>query len=162
MKHFDPELKRYIDFYESLSPDTVNQVRKIFSVDATFIDPFNHIHGHDKIIMLFNDMFNKVEEPAFVVMSSAWATPRITTPDHPLPKDVLPHDTAGLAMLRWQFSMAGKRGKLVTIDGMSEVFFGATGRVFRHVDYWDPTPEVYEKVPLVGGIIRRVRKRIGV
>jgi hypothetical protein len=38
--------------------------------------------------------------------------------------------------------------------------FAADGRIARHRDYWDVAEELYEKVPLLGGLMRLVKRRL--
>jgi len=35
------------------------------------------------------------------------------------------------------------------------------GKVVEHIDYWDAAEQVYERLPLLGPILRRVRQRLG-
>ncbi|MFW6322186.1 MAG: hypothetical protein ACOC02_01025, partial [Guyparkeria sp.] len=48
----------------------------------------------------------------------------------------------------------------VSIEGMSELVLGADGLVVEHVDYWDPAGQLYERVPLLGWLMRRIRHRL--
>ena len=44
----------------------------------------------------------------------------------------------------------------------SHLRFAADGRIAYHRDYWDAAEEVYEKVPLLGGLLRRIKRRLQV
>jgi hypothetical protein len=48
------------------------------------------------------------------------------------------------------------------IHGCTHFHFGADGRVTRHRDYWDAAEELYEKLPLVGALMRLLRRRASV
>jgi hypothetical protein len=41
---------------------------------------------------------------------------------------------------------------------MSRVRFDAGGRVVLHQDYWDSASGLFEHVPVLGGLIRAVKK----
>jgi len=43
---------------------------------------------------------------------------------------------------------------------MSELTFDSDGKVARHVDHWDAGKEFYEKLPLLGGVLRAIRRRV--
>jgi len=43
---------------------------------------------------------------------------------------------------------------------MAEVTLDAGGRVLRHVDHWDPAAQIYEREPLLGGLMRYLRRRL--
>jgi len=65
--------------------------------------------------------------------------------------------------VRWRFRFA-PRGRLTAaleIEGVSRVLFADDGRVVEHVDYWDPVEGLYDRVPLLGGALRAIRKRLG-
>lgn len=46
-----------------------------------------------------------------------------------------------------------------TIRGTSHLVFSEEGLVTLHRDYWDAAQELYEKLPLVGGLMRWLKKR---
>jgi hypothetical protein len=48
----------------------------------------------------------------------------------------------------------------LAIEGVSEVRFDAAELVVEHVDYWDPAAAVYERLPLLGGVLRGLRRRL--
>ena len=43
---------------------------------------------------------------------------------------------------------------------MSRVKFTPEGLVTQHHDYWDPTGQLYEKLPLLGRLFRALRIRL--
>ena len=45
---------------------------------------------------------------------------------------------------------------------MSELTLAPDGRVAEHVDYWDPAAQLYERVPVLGWLMRRIRRRLAV
>ncbi|MFM2059344.1 MAG: hypothetical protein RLY71_3729, partial [Pseudomonadota bacterium] len=48
------------------------------------------------------------------------------------------------------------------IRGCTHFQFGADGRVTLHRDYWDAAEELYAKLPLLGGLMRLLRRRASV
>ncbi len=65
--------------------------------------------------------------------------------------------------VRWtmKFSAPKLAGgtELVSI-GMSHVIFDAEGKVLLHQDFWDSTSGLFEHIPVLGGGIRIVKKRL--
>ena len=47
------------------------------------------------------------------------------------------------------------------IQGASRLQFAADGRVASHRDYWDSGRELYEHLPLLGVLLRALRRRLG-
>jgi hypothetical protein len=65
--------------------------------------------------------------------------------------------------LSWDFTFRLQRQALDRrIHGSSHLRFAADGRIAYHRDYWDAAEEVYEKVPLLGGLLRRIKRRLQV
>jgi steroid delta-isomerase len=128
-------------FFESISPDTVRRIDEIYAADAWFKDPFNEVRGVGPIRRIFEHMFEQVERPRFVV------------------REVLAEGDG--AFLTWDFVFRARRlgdGEQV-IHGASHLRFDADGRVDYHRDYWDAAGELYEKIPLLGGLMRAVKRR---
>ena len=68
-------------------------------------------------------------------------------------------EQGGQAMLGWTFHFA-LRGRALTVRGVTHLRFDADDRVTLHRDYWDAAEELYEKLPLLGGLMRAVRRRL--
>jgi steroid Delta-isomerase len=64
--------------------------------------------------------------------------------------------------LVWEMHFRFKRFDTVTpqvIRGGSHLTLAEDGRVQDHRDYWDAAEELYEKLPVVGGLMRWLKKR---
>jgi hypothetical protein len=65
----------------------------------------------------------------------------------------------------WDFLFAMPRmdgGQLQTIRGATHFVLREEAGVWRvavHRDYWDAAEELYEKLPVVGGLMRWLKKR---
>ena len=46
------------------------------------------------------------------------------------------------------------------IHGVSHLRFDPDGKVNYHRDYWDAAEEIYMKLPLVGGLMRYLRRHL--
>jgi len=71
-------------------------------------------------------------------------------------------DSAG-AMLTWDMSYrvkAWRPKETQRIHGATHLRFAADGRIAYHRDYWDAANELYAKLPLVGPVMRFLRKRL--
>jgi len=135
-------LQRYIAFYETLSPETLPQADTVFTGDARFKDPFNDVRGIDRIRHVFTDMFKTVGAPDFHVTGSGW-------------KD------DAVCYLRWRFTYrVGGKGDPVIVEGMSDVTFAPNGKVSSHIDFWDAAQGLYEHLPVIGMVLRALRRRV--
>ena len=52
------------------------------------------------------------------------------------------------------------RGKPWKVEGLTEVKFGEDGRVSLHIEHWDAARQLYEHFPLIGPLLRHLRRRI--
>ncbi|MDY7579484.1 nuclear transport factor 2 family protein [Herbaspirillum sp. RTI4] len=137
----DYPIAALIDFFETLSLDKVEHIGDIYAADARFKDPFNEVRGIAAIKQLFAHMFVQVKEPRFVILSS-------TAQDEQL-------------FLTWDFRFYMPRfaTEEQCIHGATHFRFDAEGKVCVHRDYWDAAEELYEKLPLLGSLMR-VLKRV--
>jgi hypothetical protein len=138
-------LQRYVDYYEALSPDTVEELRNIATSDMYFKDPFNEVRNVEHVIRIMKHMYETSDTPRFKVLDS-----------------VLSGQTA---YLKWDFYFQAKslnKGKEIKVVGMSELLINEAGLIASHVDYWDAAEQLYEYVPVLGGIIRLVKKNLKV
>lgn len=65
--------------------------------------------------------------------------------------------------VRWTMKFTAPKlakGKEIISIGISYVVFDQDGKAILHQDYWDSTAGFFEHVPLVGGGIRVVKKRL--
>jgi hypothetical protein len=68
------------------------------------------------------------------------------------------------AFLAWNFEFRIKRyqpEKTQIIRGGSHLRWDANSKVAFHRDYWDAAEELYEKLPVLGGLMRFVKRRMG-
>ncbi len=134
-------LDRLIAWFETLSPQSVARTGEFYAPDAHFRDPFNDVRGVERIERIYAHMFEQVSEPRFAVI--AW------------------HHKNDSAMLLWELSFRARPGAAVAIvRGTTHLRFDAQGRVSAHHDYWDPAGALYEGVPLLGALLRAVRRRL--
>lgn len=133
-------VQRYIDCFEALGPDSLESLVVCFSDTARFVDPFNDVCGRAAIRQVFEHMFTTCDGPRFEI------------------DECIGQDT--VFYLRWRFGF-GSEGSRRTLHGVSRVRFGPDGGVLEHADYWDPASQLYEKIPIVGGLFRALRRRLG-
>jgi hypothetical protein len=129
-------------FFETLSPQSVSQLHTIYDVQARFKDPFNEVQGLTEIERIFRHMYVALEQPHFVITGELV--------------------DGAQAFLTWEFRFRFKRfetSTLQTVRGGSHVVFNAQGLVTMHRDYWDAAEELYEKLPVLGGVMRWLKKR---
>ena len=135
----DAQLERLVRFFETISPQTLRQeLSTIYASDATFKDPFNEVRGLAAIGAIFEHMFKQVEGPRFVVTTQVMQ--------------------GSQAFLTWDFLFRMK-GQEQCIRGATHFVFNEHGAVIVHRDYWDAAEELYEKLPVLGSLMRWLKRR---
>jgi len=61
------------------------------------------------------------------------------------------------AFITWVFEF-GLKGKHYSVVGSTHLKFNDEGLVVLHRDYWDAAEELFQKLPVIGGLIRWLRR----
>lgn len=133
---------RVVAFFETLAPADVAALGRLYAADARFKDPFNEVQGVPAIERIFGHMFEALDQPRFVVTGRVVQGPQ--------------------CFLTWEFLFAFRnfdKGVTQTVRGASHLVFDDQGLVTLHRDYWDAAEELYEKLPVLGGLMRWLKKR---
>jgi ketosteroid isomerase-like protein len=139
MNHED-DLQKLIRFFETINTGNVSQLAQVYSEDVFFKDPFNEVRGLADVVRIFSHMFEQVDSPRFVVTN------------HVLQGDQ--------AFLTWDFLFQMKRFSTAEqcIRGATHLRFGPDGKANFHRDYWDAAEELYEKLPVLGSLMRGLKQ----
>lgn len=133
--------RRYMRFWETMTPQSLGELDSLVTADVHFRDPFHDLHGVAEMRRMLERMFEHLEAPRLVVTDSAEAN--------------------GLWMLRWTFDARTKKsGSAWHIVGMSELACAPDGRIRQHIDHWDAARQFYEDLPLLGAVLRAIRRRL--
>jgi steroid Delta-isomerase len=133
-------LQRATQYFENLSVNDVARMHEIYTEGAYFKDPFNEVTGVEAIAHIFGHMFHKVEQPRFVILNTIYEQNQ--------------------AFLSWDFFLRFKgESQERKIHGATHMRFANDGRIEYHRDYWDAAEELYEKLPLIGGIMRFLKRQ---
>jgi len=137
----DPRVDRIVMLFEQLKPADIDRLGEFYAPNAYFKDPFNDVQGVPAIQRVFRHMYASLTEPRFVV------------------RDIIVQGDR--CFLSWDFVFRFKRfsSGLQTVRGGSQLQLDAIGLIVLHRDYWDAAEELYEKLPLLGGLMRRLKKR---
>lgn len=133
---------RVVDFFETLSPASLAQLGALYTPQAYFKDPFNEVSTLADIRQIFSHMYETLEQPHFGVTGCIV--------------------DGAQCFLTWEFKFRFKsydRRTDQTVRGGSHLKFNAQGLVEFHRDYWDAAEELYEKLPVVGGLMRWLKQR---
>lgn len=136
----DPRLARLAQAYEQLRPDNLATLLALYGEQARFKDPFNDVRGRQAIENIFRHMFDGLQEPRFTV------TQGVADGDQ--------------GFLTWEFRFRRASGEVLLIRGASHLRFAPDGLLDMHRDYWDAAEELYAQLPVLGGLMRWLQRRL--
>lgn len=116
----------------------------IYSDDIQFRDPLHAVNGLNNLTDYFNGMMDNLLECRFEFHHSLEAVER------------------GEAILFWTMHYRHKKiagGKALELTGNSHLLFN--DKVYYHRDYFDAGSMLYEHLPVLGAVIRYIKKRVG-
>jgi steroid delta-isomerase len=132
-------LNDYVTLFENMNIDDLVNLDRFFTSNAHFKDPFNEVHGLDKIHHIFEHMFTTLDNPSFRVDEALL--------------------TGDVAYIKWQFHAQMKNNSM-TLVGISRVVFNEQGLVSEHIDYWDASEQFYMKLPILGALLRFIQRHV--
>jgi ketosteroid isomerase-like protein len=135
-------LNNIVTYFETLTEASVSKLPDYYAEDAYFKDPFNEVRGVKNIQHIFTHMYTALDKPRFIITSR-----------------IVEDNTCFLV---WDFKFYMKnydKTKEQTIRGGSHLILNTEGKIVSHRDYWDAAEELYEKLPMVGALMRWLKKR---
>jgi ketosteroid isomerase-like protein len=133
---------RIARFFENLQVADVARMGEFYARGAYFKDPFNEVRGLAEVERIFSHMYEALDQPHFVVTGQLV--------------------DGAQCFLTWNFIFRFKRfdkQQWQTVRGGSHIRLTPEGLIEFHRDYWDAAEELYEKLPLVGSLMRWFKRR---
>lgn len=146
-------LQRIVTLFNHLQPADVSRLAAFYTRDAHFKDPFNEVQGVPAIAHIFQHMFDTLHEPRFVVTQV-------------VSQGSASRNTDVHAFVTWNFLFALKNtagNTPITVRGATHFVLRQEDNVWRiavHRDYWDAAEELYEKLPVLGSLMRWLKRRV--
>ena len=131
-------IARIATLFETFAPADVQRLGAYYRDDAFFRDPFHEVRGLREIQRIFTAMFETMDDPRFAVTQRIANGPEI--------------------VLLWRLSFR-LRGAPQSLDGASHLRLDGQELIAWHRDYWDPAEGIYEKLPVVGALMRWIKRR---
>jgi len=132
-------MERYKIYLETLTPESLHDLPRHVTDQVHFKDPFNDVRGAEHMQRVFQHMFENLEDIRFTIHQAI--------------------EQDNICMMEWRFK-SRLQGQDWCFDGVSTIRFSEDGRVQSHIDYWDAADNFYVRLPLIGALIRWIRKRV--
>jgi limonene-1,2-epoxide hydrolase len=134
---FKDRLDALAEWYVTLTRQSVRHIGQFYASEVHFKDPFNDIRGIAAMIAVYEHMFDTTDNPHFIIHD------RMVDGDQ--------------AFITWVFEF-GLKGKHYSVVGSTHLKFNDEGLVVLHRDYWDAAEELFQKLPVIGGLVRWLRR----
>ena len=136
-------LDRFKTAFNQLNKDTLHLLDEIYAPDVEFRDPVHELKGLPALRGYYSRLYDGVISCRFEFEAEVIAGQQ--------------------GMLVWvmRFQHARfRRGETLELRGVSHLQFHDDGKVFQHHDYFDMGEFIYERVHLLGGVIRMIKSRL--
>jgi limonene-1,2-epoxide hydrolase len=130
-------------FFEKLSKDNMGLVDEFYHPQVDFIDPVGAIKGSAKIKTYYSHMYQNAKNLKFDFVEF--------------------HEAGNHVVAIWKMTLQTDKlngGEAYTVDGNSVIKFDENGKAVYHRDYFDMGAFVYERVPVVGFVVRKIKERL--
>lgn len=135
-------LDDFCTLYQSLNKDNLDRLKEVYSDKVLFIDPIHQVNGIEALTLYFENLYQNLDFCTFNI------------------KHIIQQQ--GHACIVWQMQYAHpkiKSGKTISVDGCSHLQFSK--KIEVHRDYLDLGQMLYEQLPLIGPVIKSIKKRAG-
>ncbi len=137
-------MKSCLTTYKKLNAENLDLLGEIYDPEIVFIDPAHEIHGLKKLTDYFSKLYKDINHINFDFYQSI--------------------QTNDVGYVQWTMTFSHpsiKKGKDIVVEGATFVQFGNDGKVIHHRDHFDLGSMLYQHVPLLGGVIKSINRRLG-
>lgn len=148
-------LEQYINFMQSVEDFDLDKLDEIVAEKIHFVDPFNDTIGITHYRRIIEDMRNQLTNL------------KIDVVEHAMVQGAVQNGIElvnSRALIRWRLSgnLKSFKNRFWEVEGCSSVSVNEQGRICEHLDYWDAAGQLYESFPLLGSLLRYVRRKLSV
>ena len=127
----------FIKLISTFDSDSLRDLPEIYSPTIEFEDPINTVQGLDNLCLVFEDLLKVFSEIEIQVKETS-------STDH-------------TAFVRWLMAYRFRK-KEYSIDGVTHLEFDSSGLICKHKDYWDASFPLYGAFPMLGSLMRAIKK----
>ncbi|MBN4081570.1 nuclear transport factor 2 family protein [bacterium AH-315-C07] len=132
-------ITKFKEYFTELNLDDISVLNEIYSDKILFVDPIHEINGIENLKAYFNKLNKNLIQGSFLFTDESIIDNK--------------------AYLSWELKLNLKKpNKSVKASGISILTFEE--KIIKHRDYFDAGELFYENVPVLGGIIRFLKKKI--
>ncbi|MCZ4336632.1 nuclear transport factor 2 family protein [Shewanella colwelliana] len=134
-------LQNFISVYSELGTENLSSLEHIYHPKVEFLDPIHRVEGFEHLLAYFRQLYTQVSSCDFKI------------------EEVIVADSQ--AAIYWTMTYRHKQlngGEAITVEGHSRLK-ARDNKVIYHRDYIDIGAMLYEHIPLIGGVIKMIKRR---
>ena len=135
-------VENFKETFQEMNAENVGIIQKIYDEKITFEDPFHRVIGYENLETYFKRLYINVESINFEFH-----------------EEVANHDAV---FLTWTMRLVHPKlngGKEISVNGASHLKIRGD-KIVYHKDYFDGGAMLYEQVPIIGGLVRWIKKNL--
>jgi limonene-1,2-epoxide hydrolase len=134
-------VEKFKQYFVEINDSKETLLREIYADHVFFQDPIHEIQGIEPLILYFRKLNRNLIEGSFQFTSESLVDAK--------------------AFLTWEMKLKLKRpNQTVTASGISVL--AIENKIIHQRDYFDAGELFYEHVPILGGVIRRLKRNLAV
>lgn len=129
-------------FFDKLTKDNLALIDDFYHAEVDFIDPVGKIKGAAKVKAYYKNMYQNVDSLNFEFSEF--------------------HESGNTVVAVWKMVLKTPKlnsGETINVDGNSVVKFDSSGKAIYHRDYFDMGAFVYENIPVIGFVVKKIKAR---
>ncbi|MFT5698280.1 MAG: hypothetical protein ACI8ZB_001134 [Desulforhopalus sp.] len=137
-------MENFLEMYQKLNAENLHTLKSVYSRDVRFVDPAHEIVGLDNLSAYFAALYKNIESIDF-----SFGEPLLIE---------------SKCYVSWEMTFRHPRligGKAIAIEGVTYLEFDDQGMVFYHRDYFDLGAMLYEHIPLLGRLVKSIKRGLG-
>lgn len=129
--------------YKSLGSDDLAELETLYTEDVHFEDPAHALQGRKPLMDYFASLFSNLESCSFKFHQTLIGDTDI--------------------FMSWTMFIEHpklRNGETIRVEG-SSLLKTRNGRIYYHRDYFDMGAMLYEHLPVLGLVVRKIKQRLG-
>ena len=136
-------LEKFSSFYTNLASMQVSELASIYNEDVVFIDPIAKHEGLSAVENYFSKLLSNSQHCDFTIHT----------------KQLNDSNNCTVTWTMKFTSSKMNKGKPISVDGITMLVI-ENDKITYHRDYYDLGQMLYENVPLLGLIIKRIKRSL--
>jgi len=129
--------------YFETAKDHMQPVIDFYHPNIEFVDPIGSHQGRDELLKYYDNLYKNVKSIKFEFSNFV--------------------ESGDSVVAIWKMTLETEKlnsGEAFTVEGNSIIKFDTEGKAIYHRDYFDMGEFIYERVPVVGFLVRKIKAKL--